>query len=248
MLFDTMMDAAAWRGNTLPGTKAYNAWSALQPGETPDYSRMYYKADPYKMGQNVPMINPMTGFEWASAQQEAPSGQTITGWYQRPIAQTQEQQDIQNAFAQTPVQTGMGGLLGQIAPLIQQQVAANPAASAIQPYIENRDPLMQFANPVSPYDYMPMLPSVQANPYLQSDIGGVQVNHNVGLLSYLNPTQAMYDYNTPTAPVTNPYNYNSAGSMFTTGELENLLQKYGVTQQQQQPQTLIQKLRTSWSE
>jgi len=81
--------------------------------------------------------------------------------------------------------------------------------------------LQNYANPHSPYSYMPVMPSSTMEPSMTSTIDGREVTHNIPYLSTLYKTQMNRPerFNKyPAQPGTNTYDYTSNPAKMPTQE------------------------------
>ncbi len=187
----------------------------------------------YRKGQNAfvneaPKWGTEGGQEWKSRAVGKRDGKTLYGWYQTPGATgptegpTTADQDLAAQIQANPMhaQSGAGAYGGMLGPLGLQNPAggaqggmlgdATTPPQAVFNQMYKRPLMQQAANPYSPYNYMPMMPSSPMDPSMTSQIGGEGVTHNIPYLSSLYQTQM----NQPTqqaniTPSTTAYNYGS---------------------------------------
>ena len=135
-----------------PGQQVQNSlfdkWASGGELSPTDY---YFRGTQDNRETNVrPNIAPREGYEWASKAFSPTSGEgpEMYGWYQRRPEVPQEQQygtDIYNLYLQ--------GLMGQG----QMDDLTSRGQQGLMSGIENRPDIQQFANPMSPYAYMPIM-------------------------------------------------------------------------------------------
>lgn len=196
-----------------------SAWANPASGEgswlaPTNPANFFYRKNPFNA--EMPLYNPMEGFQWMQDTYQDPQGVDRYRYWQAPT------EAAPAAAPQTPAQQAETGFARQLQadPMVAStQARLGPMPGLLESFMGlSRPQVQQQANPQSPYSFMPLMPSVPATP-VQSQIGGMNVRHNLPFLSQLFPSSMAYDYAPVMAPDMMPFQYkNYMGNPFKKDE------------------------------
>lgn len=144
----------------------------------------FYRKDPFNA--SMPLYSPMEGYQWQQDVYQDPQGRDRYRYWQAPTAAAPAAESP--APASTDPTVGLANMLRGL-PMLQQTQQPSPVPGV-----------------GSPYNYMPMMPSIP-NVGIESQIGGMPVQHNLPWLSTMFPSLMQYSYPYLPEPAQNLYDY-----------------------------------------